>query len=84
MSRAAVDEALESLRPGLDADGFELRLGSIRPDGDVEVILEARPTACLDCLVPEKQMVALLETAIHDRDTKLGKVILLKVGCEAS
>jgi NifU-like domain len=82
MSTAAIDQALETLRPGLHADGFDLRVGSVKPGGDVEVVLEARADACLECLVPDDLMVAMLENAIHDRDPQLGKVTLVKVGFE--
>jgi Fe-S cluster biogenesis protein NfuA len=83
MSEAAVEDALEALRPALDADGFDLRLGSIKSNGEVEVILEARPTACLECLLADELIVTVLENAIHDRNSELGKVTLLKVGFEA-
>ena len=33
---------MAALRPGLDADGLELRMGTINPSGEVELVLEAR------------------------------------------
>lgn len=80
MQESAVEAALELLRPGLGSDGFELRLGSIDPDGSVQVILEARPDACLDCLVPEDMMVRILENAIRQKDASLDHVTIVRSG----
>jgi hypothetical protein len=80
MDTSAVEAALDGLRPALGADGFDLRLGAILPGGDVEVVLEARPGACLDCLVPEDMMVEILQSAIHERDNSFGAVTLVRVG----
>ena len=41
----AVHVALDTLRPSLDADGFDIYLDSVTIDGKVVVILEARPGA---------------------------------------
>jgi hypothetical protein len=77
---AAVERALETLRAGLEADGFDLRLGSLNPQGGVEIILEAKPEACLDCLVPEAMMIQILERAIRDQDATLEHVVLSRIG----
>lgn len=78
MSNADVETALESLRPSLGADGYVLKVGESQPDS-VEVILEALPGACGDCLVPEGVLLQILQVAIKDsgdqrpvRLTKLG------------
>lgn len=80
MKVSAVESALDILRPGLTSDGFELRIGSLDADGAVQVILEAKPDACLDCLVPEEMMVQMIETAIRDQDPSLERVVLIKSG----
>lgn len=80
MTENAINEALEQLRPGLNSDGFDLRLGSVDPSGVVQIILEAKPGACLDCLVPEDLMVRILEDAIRQRDASLDHVELVKSG----
>lgn len=82
MQADAVETALDNLRPALTVDGYDLRLGSIRPDGAVEVVLEAMPGACLECLVPDAMMVQLLETAIRAEDGSLDHVVLTKQGFE--
>jgi Fe-S cluster biogenesis protein NfuA len=75
----AVEAALDLLRPGLRSDGLDLRLGAL--DGDiVQVVLEARPGACLDCVVPEPMMIQILETAIREREASLEHVELVKRG----
>jgi Fe-S cluster biogenesis protein NfuA len=80
MDQSVVESALDSLRPALMADNFALRLGALDPDGGVEVILEARPGACLDCLVPHETLVRIIEAAIRDKGGSLGLVTLLREG----
>lgn len=77
---AAAAAAVQQLRPALTADGFDLRLGPARIDGAVEIILEAEPGACLDCLVPEETMLAVIETALREAGEATERVILTKVG----
>jgi len=83
MRKAAVESALEKVRPALDADGFDLKLSSVGNDGAVEVILEARPDACMDCLVPDEMLVQIIETAIRAEDSGLRAVTLTKAGFDA-
>ena len=82
MNQNAVESALDILRPGLNSDGFELRAGASE-DGVVQVILEAKPEACLDCLVPEKMMMMIITDEIRKHDPSLERVELLKVGFES-
>jgi Fe-S cluster biogenesis protein NfuA len=81
VSHAAVESALETLRPGLASDGFELRTGTITEDR-VEVILAAKPGACLDCLVPDSLIVNMLTTAIRRNDPSVDTVELAREGFE--
>jgi Fe-S cluster biogenesis protein NfuA len=80
MESSAVENALEGLRPGLAADGFDLRLLAIEPGGRVDIVLEAKPDACLDCLVPQEMLVQIIEAAIRERDTRLDRVVLTRSG----
>ena len=80
MQTAVVEGALEILRPGLAADGFELRVGNIDESGAVSVILAATSEACLDCLVPDDLMVQIIESAIREQDVSLDHVDLIKEG----
>lgn len=76
----AVEKALDNVRPALAADGFDLRLGSIEADNSVRVVLEAKPDACMECLVPDAVLVAILDKAIRDQDASVGQVTVDKVG----
>jgi len=79
MNSEAVESALEVLRPGLGADGLDLYVGAL--DGDVvQVVLEAKPGACLDCVVPDDVLVQILESAIRESSTTLDRVELVKKG----
>lgn len=73
-----IDEALDSLRPGLDADGFELSLEDVATDGAVHVGLMFTPDACMECLVPDELMVQMLEEAIRGTYPEMSHVVLKK------
>lgn len=83
MDKAAVESALDNVRPALDADGFDLRLDSLGDGGEVGIVLEARTDACLDCLVPDDMLVQIIETAIRDKEPALSRVTLTKSGFDA-
>ena len=78
-----IEEALVVLRPALQADGFELVLDRLNAGGQVEVGLVALPAACLDCLVPDAQLVQILETSIRKTFPGLSGVTLNKRGFDA-
>jgi Fe-S cluster biogenesis protein NfuA len=80
----SVERALAVIRPGFTEDGFDLRLGQIDERGSVEVILEALPGACFECLVPDAMMVQILEKAIQSEAPELGSVVLTKTGFETA
>ncbi len=80
--RGGLESALDELRPGLQADGFELLVGESSV-GAVEVILRANANSCLDCLVTDDLMVQMLEDAIRRRDPSLVHVKLIKQGFDA-
>jgi Fe-S cluster biogenesis protein NfuA len=80
IDESVVESALEKLRPSLVADGFDLRASKRSDDGTVEVILEADPAACLDCLVPDGVIIQILEDAIREQDSSLSGVVLVKRG----
>ncbi|ACM04559.1 MULTISPECIES: hypothetical protein [Thermomicrobium] len=60
----AIDRALDRIREGLAPDGFELRVERVTDEGIVELVLQALPDACLDCLVPDQLLDAMLRQAI--------------------
>jgi Fe-S cluster biogenesis protein NfuA len=80
IEESIVESALEVLRPSLDADGFDLLVGPILADGIVQVVLEAKPGACLDCLVPEDAMIHIIEGAIREREPTFNHIQLVKKG----
>lgn len=76
-----LEAALDEVRPGLDADGFGLHVGGVA-DGEVTVILEAKPDACLECLVTDEILIAILTNAIKGKDPAVQSVTLQKRGFE--
>lgn len=56
------EDALQSLRSTLAADGYGLE---VREDGDrVGVHISAGPDACADCLVPEPVLRGVLQRTL--------------------
>jgi Fe-S cluster biogenesis protein NfuA len=78
----AVESALGQLRPSLAADGFDLSLRDVT-DGEANVVLEALPEACGDCMVPDDMLVTILQQAISDRTSEVRSVSLHKIGFES-
>jgi hypothetical protein len=59
-----IDRALDEVRVGLAADGFALRVQQVTEDGWVDLVLEATPEACLECLVGDEVLRAMLQQCI--------------------
>lgn len=83
IEESAIESALEVLRPSLGADGFDLLGGPILADGTVRVVLEAKPGACLDCLVPDDAMIQIIEGAIREREPSFNHIELVKKGFDS-
>jgi len=83
MDHGAIESALDTLRPSLASDGFDLSLLSADSGGVVEVVLTATPQACLDCLVPDDLMVGILDNAIRKVEPDLDHVELVKRGFDS-
>jgi hypothetical protein len=81
IAETAIESALDTLRPSLGSDGFELRAGQ-STGNNVEVILSATADACLECLVPDDLMAQIIDDAIRREDPSLGEVTLVKEGFE--
>lgn len=76
----SLEASLDAVRPGLQADGFDLRVAEIRSETEVEVELSAGPEACHDCLVPDALLVQIIEHALRANEPQLEAVILRKSG----
>jgi Fe-S cluster biogenesis protein NfuA len=83
IKEAAIEAALDQLRPGLDADGFRLGLRQVDPDGRILIVLEALPEACFDCLVPDALLTQMVETVIRDQVPDAGGIEIVKIGFDA-
>jgi Fe-S cluster biogenesis protein NfuA len=79
VAQQTVESVLDTLRPSLAADGFDLRVGDVSGDV-VQVVLAAKPAACLDCLVPDDMLTQLIADAIRREDSSLERVDLVKEG----
>jgi hypothetical protein len=58
---------------GLQSDKSELRLERSLPNSDVVVCLEATPSACLDCLIPDHVLLQSIDAAIRRSLTGFGR-----------
>jgi hypothetical protein len=79
----ALEQALATIRPSLGADGYDLRIGDDSDESTVEVILEASPDACADCLVPDDVLVQIIQIAANEQGDARS-VQLRKVGFDSS
>lgn len=63
--RESLESALSALRPGFEADGFEVSVESVEPGGVVNVRVGHTPKACEECLVPDDMLTAMLKTVMQ-------------------
>ncbi|MCF8565552.1 NifU family protein [Alicyclobacillus tolerans] len=62
----SINEALQHFRPGLEADGADVKLKRI--DGmDVYLQLVLTPECCMECLLPKEVLEPIFRKAIIDR-----------------
>ena len=57
----ALEEVLKKFRPGYQADGSDIFLGTVDPAGVVEVRIPIRPETCVECLLPEDLVATILQ-----------------------
>ena len=83
-THADAPSAIADLGRALDADGFELFVEQGYDQSRVRVVLRAKPDACLDCLVPDDILTAIVSDSIHQVVGYAGAdVRLMKVGFDA-
>jgi len=61
----ALDHVLAPLRPGFDADGFDITVDAVQGDGTAVVRVRHRPDACEECLIPDDLLSGMLTTALR-------------------
>ena len=66
--------ALEKLRPGFQADGMDLIIGSIDPTGTLDVKVVLGPDACEECLMPPENLAKFFLAAVHRVATNVTNV----------
>jgi Fe-S cluster biogenesis protein NfuA len=65
MTREALDAVLDDFRPAFDADGFDVSIDFVGPDGVVVVRIDHRPNACEECLIPDDMLRPMLKSAMQ-------------------
>ncbi len=63
--RDALDKVLNDLRPGFDADGFDVTVDAVTGDGVVVVRVYHRPGCCEECLIPDDMLVPMLTSLMQ-------------------
>ena len=71
----SLNNVLDAFRPALQADGFDLALGTVQ-SGVVVVRVLHGPEACDDCLMPDVRLGAMLKNAFERIMPDLSEVIL--------
>jgi hypothetical protein len=79
MNSDNISGALDGIRSGLQADGFDLYVKEAM-DESVVVCLEATPAACLDCLVPDELLLQIVESAVRTAEPGVREISLVKKG----
>ena len=72
--RARFQAALERLRPGFQADGMDLKVGTIEAAGAVEVKVLMGPNACEECLLPPGTLAQFFLIAIRAVSSSVTRV----------
>jgi hypothetical protein len=67
-------EALAKLKPGFQADGMDLEIGSIDPTGTVDVTVVLGPNACEECLMPPEHLAKFFLAAARRVSTQVTRV----------
>jgi Fe-S cluster biogenesis protein NfuA len=67
-----VDEALELIRPALQADGGDVKLIEVSPDGVVSVELQG---ACKGCPMSQLTLANSVERILKERVPGVSKVV---------
>ena len=64
ISAHQANQALDVIRTGLEADGYQLQAKDL--DGSrLEVAITATPDACEDCLVPKPVMTQIIASTLN-------------------
>jgi hypothetical protein len=66
--------ALAKLRPGFQADGMDLIIGSIDSTGTVDVKVVMGPDACEECLMPPENLAKFFLAAVRGMNTDVTRV----------
>ena len=82
VDQAVVEAAIDELRPFLQADGFDLGLEELSVEGDLVVCLEAKPEACLECLVPDDILMQIIDSGVRRHASGVGRISLVRRGFE--
>lgn len=61
----ALEGVVTKFRPGFEADGFEVSVDRITPDGIVVVRVRHRPDACEECLIPDDLLAMMFVTEMQ-------------------
>ncbi|MBX5466094.1 MAG: NifU family protein [Firmicutes bacterium] len=75
-SNVALEEALQEIRAGLAADGFDVEVEDWQEGGRLALKVTAGAEACLDCLLPEPVLAAMVEDILGRHGVSVREVAL--------
>jgi Fe-S cluster biogenesis protein NfuA len=76
MTKEKLQEALEGLRSGFQADGADLEIRNM-DDGTVEVELVFGPDVCEECILPGEMITKIVEKRLKEQVPDLKAVKLI-------
>ncbi len=73
ISKPAVEEAIETLKSGFEADGASVEVGQIDQD-TITIHLHLNDKTCRECLLPAPELELLIRQALLDKGINTGAV----------
>lgn len=73
ISKPTVEETIEPLKAGFEADGASLEVGEI-DQGTVTIKVHVNQKTCRECLLPAPELELLIRQALLDKGINAGAV----------
>lgn len=73
ISKAVVEEAIETLKSGFEADGASLEVGEV-DQGTLTINVHVNDKTCRECLLPAPELELLIRQALLDEGINTGAI----------
>ncbi len=76
--RDQLERVIAEFRPGFQADGMDVAVGTIDSAGEVQIKVLLGPDACIECLIPEDLMADMFKAAMRDVMPNLTRINIVR------